>query len=98
MHIEKNVFDNIIDTIVGLEGKTKDSHEARQGWMEQGIHQEMWLDGGESSSRREKFRCAPYTVSNAQWGLEIKENLLRGSKGPRSLAGLELELFILLTT
>ncbi|CAM8905285.1 unnamed protein product [Rhodiola kirilowii] len=36
MHIEKNVFDNIIGTILGIEGKTKDDIKARKGLEEQG--------------------------------------------------------------
>ncbi|KAL9682010.1 hypothetical protein QQ045_013803 [Rhodiola kirilowii] len=36
MHIEKNVFDNIIGTILALEGKIKDDHKARAGLKEQG--------------------------------------------------------------
>ncbi|CAM8934267.1 unnamed protein product [Rhodiola kirilowii] len=37
MHIEKSVFDNIIGTILGLEGKTKDDMKARKGFGEQGV-------------------------------------------------------------
>ncbi|KAL9679938.1 hypothetical protein QQ045_017809 [Rhodiola kirilowii] len=36
MHIEKNVFDNIIGTILGLQGKTKDDVKAREGWEKKG--------------------------------------------------------------
>ncbi|KAL9667959.1 hypothetical protein QQ045_002329 [Rhodiola kirilowii] len=41
MHIEKNVFDNIIGTIFGLQGKTKDDIKAREGLEKQGIRKEM---------------------------------------------------------
>ncbi|KAL9673345.1 hypothetical protein QQ045_029601 [Rhodiola kirilowii] len=44
---EKNVFDNIIGTILRLEGKTKDDINARKG----------------STSRKEKVTKAPYTVT-----------------------------------
>ncbi|CAM8918521.1 unnamed protein product [Rhodiola kirilowii] len=37
MHIEKNVFDNIIGTILGLQGKTKDDIKAREGLEKQGF-------------------------------------------------------------
>ncbi|KAL9669323.1 hypothetical protein QQ045_006868 [Rhodiola kirilowii] len=37
MHIEKNVFDNIIGIIVGLQGKRKDDIKGREGLEQQGI-------------------------------------------------------------
>ncbi|KAL9690719.1 hypothetical protein QQ045_011127 [Rhodiola kirilowii] len=39
MHIEKNVFDNIIDTILGFQGKTKEDIKAREGLEQLGISQ-----------------------------------------------------------
>ncbi|CAM8951088.1 unnamed protein product [Rhodiola kirilowii] len=62
MHIEKNVFDNIIDTILALEGKTKDDHKARAGLMEQGVRKHLWDKFKGSSSKREKLTQAPYTI------------------------------------
>ncbi|KAL9686403.1 hypothetical protein QQ045_023861 [Rhodiola kirilowii] len=62
MHIEKNVFDNIIGTILALEGKTKDDHKARAGLNEQGVRKHLWDKVKGSSSKREKVTQAPYTV------------------------------------
>ncbi|KAL9676132.1 hypothetical protein QQ045_004345 [Rhodiola kirilowii] len=62
MHIEKNVFDNIIGTILALEGKTKDDHKARAGLKEQGLRKHQWDKFKGLSSKREKVTQAPYTV------------------------------------
>lgn len=37
MHIEKNIFDSIIGTIMNIDGKTKDSLKARLDMQEMGI-------------------------------------------------------------
>ncbi|CAM8987392.1 unnamed protein product [Rhodiola kirilowii] len=62
MHIEKNVFDNIIGTILGLQGKTKDDIKAREGLEKQGIRKELWWKKKGSSLRKDKVSQAPYTV------------------------------------
>ncbi|CAM8934817.1 unnamed protein product [Rhodiola kirilowii] len=62
MHIEKNVFDNIIGTILGLQGKTKDDIKAREGLEQQGIRKELWWKKTGSSSRKDKVSQASYTV------------------------------------
>ncbi|CAM8902665.1 unnamed protein product [Rhodiola kirilowii] len=62
MHTEKNVFDNIIGTIFGLQGKTKDDIKAREGLEQQGIRKELWWNKKGSTSREEKVSKAPYTV------------------------------------
>ena len=41
MHIEKNVCDNLIGTILNLDGKTKDNIKARLDLKEMGIRQEL---------------------------------------------------------
>ena len=43
MHIEKNVFDNIISTLLNLDGKTKDNLKARQDLKDIGIRSELHL-------------------------------------------------------
>ena len=41
MHIEKNVCDNLIGTILNLDGKTKDNMKARLDLKEMGIRHEL---------------------------------------------------------
>nr|GEV38264.1 ribose 5-phosphate isomerase, type A [Tanacetum cinerariifolium] len=43
MHIEKNVFDNIMGTLLGLEGKTKDNKNTRKDLKEMGIRHDLYL-------------------------------------------------------
>ncbi|KAL9665799.1 hypothetical protein QQ045_000120 [Rhodiola kirilowii] len=64
MHIEKNVFDNIIGTILGLEGKTKDDIKAQKGLEEQGVGRKLWFKP--TGSRKEKVSKAPYTVTQSE--------------------------------
>jgi hypothetical protein len=49
MHIEKNVTNNILDTILDIKGKTKDNLPARQDLKEIGLrpklHPFMAVDG-----------------------------------------------------
>ena len=44
MHIEKNVVDNIIGTLLSLDGKTKDNLKARQDLKDMGIKSELHLE------------------------------------------------------
>ena len=44
MSIEKNVVDNIIGTLLNLDGKTKDSLKARQDLKDMGIRSEFHLE------------------------------------------------------
>ena len=44
MHIEKNVFDNIIDTLLNLDRKTKDNLKARQDLKDIDIRSELHLE------------------------------------------------------
>lgn len=37
MHIEKNICDNILGTLIGQEGKSKDNYKARLDLVEKGI-------------------------------------------------------------
>ncbi|CAM9002701.1 unnamed protein product [Rhodiola kirilowii] len=62
MHIEKNVFDNIIGTILGLDEKTKDDSKARAALQKQGVRKHLWQKFIETSLRKEKVSQATYTV------------------------------------
>ena len=44
MHIEKNVVDNIIGTLLNLDGKTKNNLKARQDLKDMGIRSELHLE------------------------------------------------------
>ncbi|CAM8934633.1 unnamed protein product [Rhodiola kirilowii] len=83
MHIEKNVFDNIIGTILGLEGKTKDDIKARKVLEQQGVRRKLWYKPSGSTSRKEKVTKAPYTVTPNE-KVEILE-LIKDAKYPSGL-------------
>ncbi|CAM8953788.1 unnamed protein product [Rhodiola kirilowii] len=85
MHIEKNVFDNIIGTKLGLEGKTKDDIKARKGLEQQGVRRKLWYKPSWSRSRKEKVTKAPYTVTPNE-KVEILE-LIKDAKYPSGYAG-----------
>ncbi|CAM8902674.1 unnamed protein product [Rhodiola kirilowii] len=85
MHIEKNVFDNIIGTILGLRGKTKDDVKAREGLEKLGIRRELWLKRKGSASRKDKVSQAPYTVLPEE-RVKIFE-FLKDAKYPFGYAG-----------
>ncbi|CAH9081953.1 unnamed protein product [Cuscuta epithymum] len=44
MHIEKNVCEIILGTILGIEGKSKDTFKARQDLEALGIKESLWLE------------------------------------------------------
>lgn len=44
MHIEKNVCDNILGTLLNFPGKTKDDLKARKMWKQNGVHRDLWPD------------------------------------------------------
>ncbi|CAM8900137.1 unnamed protein product [Rhodiola kirilowii] len=60
MHIEKNVFDNIIGPILGLQGKTKDDIKAREGLEKQGIRKELWWK--KKVPLQKKIRCHKHRI------------------------------------
>ena len=43
MHIEKNVCDSVVGTILDIEGKSKDTPKARKDLMDLGIKKQLWL-------------------------------------------------------
>ncbi|KAI5351257.1 hypothetical protein L3X38_004148 [Prunus dulcis] len=48
MHIEKNVFENVIGTMMSIDGKTKDSLNARLDLQEMGIRHKYHLEEGDN--------------------------------------------------
>ncbi|KAL3370741.1 hypothetical protein AABB24_007665, partial [Solanum stoloniferum] len=43
MHIEKNICESILGTLLNIDGKTKDTHKARQDLKDMNIRKELWL-------------------------------------------------------
>ncbi|XP_068339221.1 uncharacterized protein [Pyrus communis] len=43
MHIEKNVFDTLVGTVLDIEGKTKDTVQARLDLERMGIRSSLWM-------------------------------------------------------
>ena len=69
MHIEKNVCDNVIYTILNEQGKTKDHLNARKDLQDMNIRMDLWPD------ENGKYLPAYFTMSNAQ-----KDQFLRTLK------------------
>ncbi|GKA14187.1 putative transposase-associated domain-containing protein [Tanacetum coccineum] len=61
MHIEKNVFDNLIGTLLNLDGKTKDNENARK---DMGIRHELHLINRPNKKSYMPLAC--YTMTNAE--------------------------------
>ena len=57
MHIEKNVCESVVGTVLNLEGKTKDIPKARIDLKAMGLRKHLWLRDG-----KRKMPQAPYTV------------------------------------
>ena len=61
MHIEKNVFENLFNTVMNIEGKTKDNAKARADMMEICRRPEL-----EQSVLTGKFPKAFYSLDKPQ--------------------------------
>ncbi|KAL9663719.1 hypothetical protein QQ045_019110 [Rhodiola kirilowii] len=85
MHIYKNVFDNMINTIFGIHGEMKDTPYAREGLKEQGVHENLREKESGPSSKRAKVSQALYMVLPDS-RKEIFE-LIREAKYPYVLHG-----------
>jgi hypothetical protein len=59
MHIEKNVCDNLLGTVLNLSGKTKDDLKARRMWEDKKVHEELWA---RTVGERSVMPHANYTV------------------------------------
>ena len=60
MHIEKNVCDNVLFTLLNETGKSKDNLKARKDLREMGIRKELWPD------ENGRYRPSLFTMSNAK--------------------------------
>ncbi|CAL9030086.1 unnamed protein product [Prunus brigantina] len=53
MHVEKNVFDILVGTILDIEGKTKDTIKARLDLERMGIRRGLWMNRDGDKARRD---------------------------------------------
>ncbi|KAI5323415.1 hypothetical protein L3X38_032487 [Prunus dulcis] len=53
MHVEKNVFDTLVGTILDIEGKTKDTIKARLDLERMGIQRGLWMNRDSDKARRD---------------------------------------------
>ncbi|CAL2233583.1 unnamed protein product [Prunus armeniaca] len=53
MHVEKNVFDTLVGTILDIEGKTKDTIKARLDLERMGIRIGLWMNRDNDKARRD---------------------------------------------
>ncbi|XP_062080195.1 uncharacterized protein LOC133784947 [Humulus lupulus] len=65
MHIEKNVCDNIIGSLLDIEGKSKDNLKARMDLQNLNIREELWLKNDPSNNKLEK-PYASYTLTSEE--------------------------------
>ncbi|XP_004306291.1 PREDICTED: uncharacterized protein LOC101302000 [Fragaria vesca subsp. vesca] len=63
MHIEKNVCDNVVGTILDIKDKTKDSIKARDDLQKMGLRRHLWVK--RTTSRQVFMPIAPYSVKPA---------------------------------
>ncbi|XP_016170778.1 uncharacterized protein LOC107613333 [Arachis ipaensis] len=66
MHIEKNICDNVVFTILNDSVKSKDNLKARKDLQSMGIRSELWPDEGG------KYSSAIFTMSNPQKDVFLK--------------------------
>ena len=63
MHIENNVCDNMVGTILDIKDKTKDSIKARDDLQKMGLRRHLWVK--RTASRQMFMPITPYTVKPA---------------------------------
>ena len=63
MHIEKNVCDNVVGTILDIKDKTKDSIKARDDLQKMGLRRHLWVKM--TASRQVFMPIAHYSVKPA---------------------------------
>jgi hypothetical protein len=64
MHIEKNVMDNILGTLLDITGKTKDNHKARKDLKKMGLRQKLHPFTGNNGKIYLPAAC--HTMSNVE--------------------------------
>ena len=71
MHIEKNVVDNVIGTVLNMDGKTKDNLKARLDLEEMGIKTELYLEELGSDKTYKPPACFEMTTSEKDSFLQV---------------------------
>ena len=71
MHIEKNVVDNIIDTLLNLDVKTNDNLKARQDLKDMGIRSELHLEKVMNDKTRMPHACYHMNASENDCFLQV---------------------------
>nr|XP_017228874.1 PREDICTED: uncharacterized protein LOC108204092 [Daucus carota subsp. sativus] len=69
MHIEKNVCDSLIGTLLNLPFKSKDSMDSRRDMIEMGVRPDLAPEVGE---KRTYLPHAPYTLSRARKKKDVR--------------------------
>ncbi|XP_071726811.1 uncharacterized protein [Rutidosis leptorrhynchoides] len=64
MHIEKNVCDNLLGTLLNIDGKTKDNEDTRKDLMEMGIQNDLHIK--KHPNGKTYLPPASYTMSNLE--------------------------------
>ena len=75
MHIEKNVVDNIIGTLLNLDGKTKDNLKARQDLKDMGIRSELHLEKVGNDQTRMPHACYHMNASENDGFLQVLKDV-----------------------
>ena len=78
MHIEKNVVNNIIDTLLNLDGKTKDNLKARQDLKDMGIRSKFHLENVRNDQTCMPHACYHMNASENDGFLQV----LKGVRVP----------------
>lgn len=82
MHIEKNVCDNVLETLLNLDGKIKDNEKARRDLMEMGIRHD--LHPIERPNKKPYLPLACYSMSNTEKNAFLQ--VLKDLKAPNGYA------------
>ena len=75
MHIEKNLVDNIIGTLLNLDGKTKDNLKACQDLKNMGIRSELHLEMVGSDQTRMPHACYHMNASEKDGSLQVLKDV-----------------------
>ena len=75
MHIEKNVVDNIIDTLLNLDGKTKDNLKARQDLKDMGIRSGLHLEKVGNDQTHMPHACYHMNASEKDGFLQVLKDV-----------------------
>ncbi|XP_055961083.1 uncharacterized protein LOC130015301 [Mercurialis annua] len=75
MHVEKNVCDNVVNTLLSVDKKSKDGLNARLDLRDMGIRKELWPE--QRGSRRTYLPPACYTMTpqEKKYFYEVLENV-----------------------